>query len=32
MEDFSREKLAECLAEIEQPELRESVVTGEWRG
>ena len=31
MGDFSRQKLAECLEEIGQVELKESVITGEWR-
>ena len=31
MEDFSRQKLAECLEEIGQFELKEPVITGEWR-
>ena len=31
MEDFSRRKLAECLEEIGQVELKEPVITGEWR-
>ena len=31
MEDFSRQKLTECLQEIGQLELKEHVITGEWR-
>ena len=31
MEDFSRQKLAECLEEIGQLELKEPVITGTWR-
>ena len=30
-EDFSREKLAACLEEVQQLELMEPVITGEWR-
>ncbi len=30
-EDFSREKLAGCLEEIQQLELVEPVITGKWR-
>ena len=31
MEDFSRRKLAECFEEIGQLELKDPVITGEWR-
>ena len=31
MEDFSRQKLAECLEEVGQSELQEPVLAGEWR-
>ena len=31
MDDFSRQKLAECLEEVGQLELKEPVLTGEWR-
>ena len=31
MEDFSRQKLAECLEEIGRLELKEPVITGKWR-
>ena len=31
MEDFSRQRLAESLAEIGQNQLMEPVITGEWR-
>jgi hypothetical protein len=30
-EDFSREKLARCLEEIQQLDLIKPVITGEWR-
>jgi hypothetical protein len=30
MEEFSRQKLAECLEEIGQSELKEPVITGEY--
>ena len=31
MDDFSRQRLAECLEEIEESELKEPIITGEWR-
>ena len=31
MEDFSRQKLAECLEEIGQSYLKDAIITGEWR-
>ena len=32
MEDFSRQKLAECLGKIGLWELQEPIIMGEWRG
>ena len=31
MEDFSRQKLAECLEEIGQFKLKDPIITGVWR-
>ena len=31
MEDFSREKLAECLEEIGQSHLKDAIITGKWK-
>ena len=31
MQDFSRQKLAECLEKVGQSELNEPVLTGEWK-